>query len=411
MRHAAASLVRTLATLRWIAVAAQAVAILVTIHGFGIPLPAAPLWAGTAALACFNLLARHRLRSGHAPSPAEAVVHVLVDIAVLAWLVAWSGGIANPFASLFLLPVALAAMSLPVRWVLTITGLAIAGYLLAVGLAPPLPHLHHAGLDLHLAGMAVNFLLSVLLVAYFLTRLTSARDAGERELATLRERFARNEGIVALATHAASVAHALNTPLATMGLLLDDIDTSHLPEPLRQDVATLQALVATCSQRVRSLADPADPASADTLVLDRLLDQWALMRPATHLQREGNVPDTLALDRSIGHLLLVLLNNAADAGRAHACDAITLRLDLDATCLHGAVRDHGQGFAHHGGLPILFQSDKPDGLGVGLALSHAALEQMGGRLWLEACADGGTCVHFSAPRDAAVPARGQATAA
>lgn len=61
------------------------------------------------------------------------------------------------------------------------------------------------------------------MVLVFTTWLAQALHAREREISLLRERFTRNEGIIALATHAASVAHELNTPLATMTLLADDV--------------------------------------------------------------------------------------------------------------------------------------------------------------------------------------------
>ena len=62
----------------------------------------------------------------------------------------------------------------------------------------------------------------MVVVLVFSTRMAADLRARERELARLRERFTRNEGIVALATHAA-MAHELNTPLATMTLLADEI--------------------------------------------------------------------------------------------------------------------------------------------------------------------------------------------
>ncbi len=407
MPHAAASLVRSLYVLRWIAVAGQALAVVFATTHLGLPLAAGPLWTAIGLLALFNLAVGLRLRRDGDTRPGEAFAHILLDTAVLAWLVAWSGGIANPFASLFLLPVAFAALTLPAAWAIAAAAAGVGGYLFAVMLARPLPHMHGDGLDLHLAGMAVNFLLSVVFVVYFLLRLATERDRRERELAALRERFARNEGIVALATHAASVAHELNTPLATMGLLLDELDAEPLPPQAVRDVSTLRQLVDTCSRRVRSLADPADPADPEhpaTVDLDRLLDHWTQMRSTVALRRTGNLPPGTRLDRALGHLLLVLLNNAADAGEAAGEAGIECDLRIDGADLQGRIRDRGAGFdAHAPFLPVLFRTTKTDGLGVGLALSHAALEQLGGTLTAEEAEDGGAVLRFSAPRRAALP--------
>ncbi|WP_439954526.1 hypothetical protein, partial [Escherichia coli] len=84
-----------------------------------------------------------------------------------------------------------------------------------------LPDGYFRAQDLNRWGVVANFLISAAVVLTFSTRLALALRQRELELSALRERFARNEGIVALATHAASVAHELNTPLATMTLLAD----------------------------------------------------------------------------------------------------------------------------------------------------------------------------------------------
>jgi len=131
--------------------------------------------------------------------------------------------------------------------------------------------------------MAANFVLSVGVIAYFSTRLIAERERREHELALLRERFTRDEGIVALATHAASVAHELNTPLATLMMLVDELETQ--PDKIDLgDLASMRQLLALCRERVRALARPADPAKPpDGLELGRLLTQWQLVRPGIAL--------------------------------------------------------------------------------------------------------------------------------
>lgn len=386
---------RTLILLRWAAVAGQSLAIVAATRGLGVPLAQAPLWAGVAALAAFNLIAS--LRPPAAPvTTLRALAHLAADIAQLTLVVGLSGGATNPFVSLFLVPIALATLALPVPAILLVAAMATLGYALAAWLGPSLPHVHGlAGLfDLHLAGMAVNFLLTAMLFVAVLTRLAALRDQREREIASLRERQARDEGILGLATHAAAMAHSLNTPLATLTLLLDDLAEDLSPQPgLRSEVVRAQELVAVCRDQVRELARAADPGRQRVLALsdwvDELVARWELLRPEIQLERRIALPlAPVRADPAVAHLLQALLDNAADASRERGRERVVLELSLDADALVGAIADEGSGAVGDGRTPGLRRSDKAHGLGVGLALSHATVERLGGRLELKTGGDG-----------------------
>ena len=402
MHDISPSLLKNLATLRWFAVAGQAVTVALVVHALGIPLQAAPLWTAIAALALFNLWASWRARHARRVGATEVVAHAGVDIAVLAWLIGCSGGAMNPFAPLFLLPIALVAVALPPRWVVATAILGGLGYATSSYFGRPLPHVHGLfgdAFDLHVAGMAVMFAISVAVVTFFLSRLAHALRERERELARLREQAARNEGILALATHAAAVAHELNTPLGTLTLLIEDrLDQPGTGADERADLQTMAALVDACRDRVRELAAPAEPAGNGDLAaaLDAVIAHWQLVRPAIVLQRSGELAAGLTLDPGVGHLLQALLNNAADAGERAGDPRVALHLETRAGALVGSVRDYGSGFDDVRGA--LFHSTKPHGLGVGLALSHATVERLGGELSLHAApADGGALVAFRLP--------------
>ncbi|MBL8298883.1 MAG: HAMP domain-containing histidine kinase [Rhodanobacteraceae bacterium] len=410
MSMLSSGLLHSLATLRWFAVAGQVAAVVLAVHVLGLPFAPLPLWAGVVTLALFNAWAAPRARRLTETSLRETALHLGVDIANLTWMIAWSGGAMNPFASLFLLPLALAAVALPWRAVMLVMAACGTGYTLSTVLGRPLPHLHGVfgdTLDLHLWGMSANVAISGLVVAWFLTRLAEALRRREHELARLREQFARHEGIVALATHAAAVAHELNTPLGTLTLMLEDavVDTPTGSER-RADLDLMTALVDECRDRVRQLAQPADSwrmAQPRLLheALEQLIERWQLLRPAVTLERSDELPGDVSVswDAGIGHLLQALLNNAADASQDAGSVQVQLALRWEQGCLQGSVRDFGTGLDTAAtALPgRLFQTSKPGGLGLGLALSHATVERLGGTLSLGEAEGGGTRVSFELP--------------
>src|SRR5690606_7782567 len=137
-------------------VAGQALTVLVVTGPLRVAVPQAPLWWGIGALALFNIYAICRARGVGEVSAPEVFSHILVDIVLLTWMVAWSGGIENPFSTLFLLPIALSILALPGRWVGATAVASIAGYGISALLGRELPHVHGVFSDtfsIHKVGM------------------------------------------------------------------------------------------------------------------------------------------------------------------------------------------------------------------------------------------------------------------
>jgi len=410
MNRASLPFLRLLCNLRWLAVASQVAAIILAIGPMQISLAMAPLWAGIGSLALFNVYAVRRVRQGGDSEPAEIFAHLLVDIVVLTWLIFWSGGIENPFSSLFLLPIALSILALPAGWVWLTAVASGLGYGISAWFGHELPHVHGVfgdAFSVHKFGMLANFVVSAVVVLFFFTRMAAAWRHSEREVARLRERFARNEGILALATHAASVAHELNTPLGTLTLMVDDLLRESESEERREDYAALKTLLEVCRDRVRELAAPAEAESrgSDTVQVDleRVIERWQLIRPTIELHRTGVIAGYEKVDPAVGHLLQALLNNAADAGEQASVLRVDLDLCADGKGLRGEIRDYGVGFKQAQPLlpARLFRTSKPDGLGIGLALSHATVERLGGELSMQATEEGrGVRISFWLPRAA-----------
>ena len=85
-----------------------------------------------------------------------------------------------------------------------------------------------------------------------------------------------------MATHAASVAHELNTPLATLTLMVEELEAAGGTPQQREDYATLRALIDVCRDRVRELAAPLPETSelpANRVDLESVIERWQLVRP------------------------------------------------------------------------------------------------------------------------------------
>jgi two-component system sensor histidine kinase RegB len=394
-------LATTLAVFRLCAVAGQSLTVAVVAGPMRLPLPVAPLWLGIGALAAFAALAFWRLRRPAPVRPLEVVGHVAVDTAVLGWLLYWTGGAANPFVSLLLIPTTLAASALALRHVAMVAALSAVTYLALLRWHLPLVSVHsEAGggdFNLHVLGMAVSFAISTLMLGYFVGRLARTLRARREEVQLVRERALRDAGILAIATQAAGAAHELNTPLSTMRTLLGELRREHAQGDLAEDLALLDAQVERCRESLRDLvavgkAELADTREATTFghFVEGCLSRFHLLRPEVDVRLqldEGAAALALAVPYGLRHALINLLNNAAEASLANGHDSVELRAQRAGERLQLLVRDHGAGSMGGSGvdrtrLGRTFASSKSAGLGIGFALADATAERLGGTLSL-----------------------------
>lgn len=408
--HRARKLTDTLAWLRLCAVSGQALTVVAVAAVLDLPIPLVPLACGIAALAAFGLFAFWRLRQPWPVSFSEAFGHIVVDIAVLTFLLYCTGGATNPFVSLLVMPIALAAAALPLRYVVAVALLASAAYLALIPWHLPIPSLHatpSGRFNLHVAGMAVNFGVTAGVLAFFISRLARALREAEAEAQREHERALRDEGILAIATQAAGTAHELNTPLSTIRTLLAELRREQAEGPLAGDLDLLIGQAERCRDILRELVAIGRRQLAGTpqrLPLSEFVrdceSNFHLLRPEVELRISiGEEAEARIIEAApnLRHAVINLLSNAADASLAAGSSEVELGVVAGRELAELFVRDYGQGSKIAPGTGTAFQTSKRDGLGLGLALAHATAERLGGDLTAEALADGGWLQRLRVP--------------
>lgn len=427
---------KRLFVLRNIEVAGQATAVGIAAKWLDMSLPLMPMGAIIAALACLNLLTWLRLGKPWPVTDHELFLQLLADLAALAGLLYFSGGSTNPFVSLFLLPLTLAAAVLPWMHTWAMTALAVGCYSLLLFHFVPLPqpgvilpftdaavcfadgssmvHGTGNGFELHVLGMWFNFVVSAALIAFFVVRMAQSIRDRDRLLAGAREATLRDERIVALGTLAAGAAHELGTPLSTMAVITKELQQEYAQNPnLMEDLGILRDQVTACKRILSNLLASANQArgeNANPLPLDafleQLLDKWRLMRPGVpldaHWRGEHPAPAILA-DQTLHQALMNLLNNAADASP----EAVELEGRWDGQSLTVEILDRGPGLSpeamHHAGKPFFTTKGPGQGIGIGLFLANATVERFGGMVHLFNREGGGTVTRVVLPLARLIP--------
>ncbi len=396
------ALTQSLAWLRLSAIAGQCIAVLVVAVWLDMDIPVLRLMVGVGTLGIFAVFAAWRLRQSWPLGELESVGHILVDTLVLGYLLYLTGGASNPFITLMLVPIALSAAALSTAAVLAVALICGLTYLALLRWSLPLPPVHTFGFTdfrLHVVGMVVNFIITAVLLGVFILRLASALRQQQAEIQRIRERALRDEGILAIATQAASAAHEMNTPLSTMRTLLPELRRDHATDSqLAGDLDLLQSQVERCRDSLREmvsfgkaqLSQTPETISLHAFVLG-CMERFRLLRPETLVHLSLNAPPELVVHIQPGlrHALINLLNNAADASASLGHDDIFFETSTEHDWLELTVRDRGPGIADLDTLTGLGVSGKQSGLGLGLALAEATAERMDGELVARNVEDGG----------------------
>ena len=301
-----------------------------------------------------------------------------------------------------------AALTLPARSVAIVSAVAIAAYsaLMLHYLPLPLADASRAT-RLHLVGMWLIFVISATMIGWIIVRMTGLIRERDAALAAAREQALRDERVMAMGTLAAGAAHELGTPLATMALLAGELaNEPGLSQSGREDIALLRQQIGVCKEIITGLSRRAGaermdnaPLEGASRWLDSLRQHWHAARPQAgsrlRVTGGGTVPDIIA-DPRLEQAVLNLLNNAANA----SAKPLDIQLDWSPERVWIEIRDNGPGFPPEvlaqGGQAAFPPHER--GSGVGLMLTRAAIEQLGGTLTLSNPAEGGALARIELPR-------------
>ncbi len=402
---------RSLLLLRSIGIGAQALVIALAIYGFNINLPRPPLLLILGLLAGWNLYSW--LQSRNTPRNGEwyFFIQLFIDVLALSAILYFTGGATNPFTWLFLLPIVIAATTLPALQIWTLTLITIAAYSLLMHYYLPLDYVHpdhDSDFNQHILGMWFGFIFSAVTVAYFISGMAKNLRQRDRRLAEAREQQLRDERLVALGTLATGAAHELGTPLATMSIIIDELedeyDTAHEPE-LNRQLGIIHEQIKRCKTALSTLSASSGESQAESgeaiRVQDYLLqiiEQWQAQRPGvefTQHLRSDNKHVLILADQTLSQALINILNNAADASP----DSVSFEAHWDSDKLEIQIKDRGEGFTplasnRLGKEPY---SSKQQGLGLGLFLAHATIKRMDGSITLFNREQGGVCTLIILP--------------
>ncbi len=421
---------RTSVRLRWLAVSGQLIAVLLVHFALGFPLPlgacltiiALSAWLNIALSLSWSFTARLHERFSS--------LMLAYDILQLAILIYLTGGLANPFSFLFVVPVTVSAATLPLSRTVLLGGLATACISFIAVHHWPLPWYPGETVelpDLYKAGIWAALVCGIVFSCLYVNSVASeARDMANA-LAATEVALAHEQQLSALDGLAAAAAHELGTPLATISLVAKELKRElDLAGPQAEDLDLLVSQSQRCREILSRLSrrDNQSDAMLQTVRMTALAEEIA--EPLNNAQvailfdvepktdRTGNALPEPVLQRNtaIKYALVNLMENAVDFARTR----VTVRISWSQEQLSLTISDDGHGFPadimERLGDPFVTsrsryaatestRRDGTGGMGLGFFIAKTLLERSGAQVTLanRAAPETGAVVRIVWPRE------------
>jgi two-component system sensor histidine kinase RegB len=409
-----------LVQLHWWAILGQCVVVVAAEAITGIALPSTTLIALLVVEVVGNIALGAWASRVPVTDSAIAVV-MLLDVVVLTVLLDLTGGVSNPFTTLYLVNVALGAVLLKPRWswgLMATTLVCYGGLFVHESLVGRSHHVrvlvsNQDMMDGHLRGTWVAGALASIFVVFFVQRVSMALLQRDRELEQARSIAARREKLASLATLAAGAAHELGTPLGTIAIVVKELQralaSDDRPE-VCEDLQLVRVQVARCREILNRMSARAGENAGEPIERIGLADwvQAALDGlPANERVEVEDIAREAAVvgpPRALADALRGMLKNGLQASPTGTRVAVSVR--AEGGRVRVAVRDRGPGMPEEilarVGEPFFTTKGPGDGMGLGLFITRALVEQLGGEFHIASRTGQGTEAWIDLP--AAEPA-------
>jgi two-component system, sensor histidine kinase RegB len=394
----------TLVRLRWLAVFGQAVAVLVVHFGLEFDIPLWPCLAVIALAALLNVALRLRFPQTQWLEPDRAAYLLGFDIAELAALLYLTGGLENPFSFLLLGPVLISATALPPRMTLLLGVFAVLCATVLIFFHYQLPWEGEELVKLpetYLLGVWLSILLAIGYIGVYTWQVAEEARQLSDALAATELVLAREQHLSQLDGLAAAAAHELGTPLATITLVVREMERAlDADSPYTDDVKLLREQAHRCREILAKITELPTAEPFDRVPLSALIEE--AVAPHRHFGVSLNVtypPERTdepvwTRNPAIRYGLGNLVENAVD----FANKRVEIQAQWTAEELRITISDDGPGFAPEVldriGAPYVThrrpgprgpgdaEDDIAFGLGLGFFIAKTLLERSGARLSL-----------------------------
>lgn len=383
-----------LVLIRWLAIAGQSVTVC-TVQVYAALVPLVPVVAVILASALFNAALAFGGGGMRRLTQGNTTWHIAFDLIQVCVLIGLTGGIQNPFSIFVMGPVAVAAATLPGVHAAAVGGLATVGISAVILWHMPLPWPEPLVVPaMYLLAAWLALVVGIASIAFFTWNMANETRRIDAAYEASRTALLKEQKVAAVGGLAAMVAHELNTPLATVCLVAQEIVGQLSPDnPYLDDMRVLRGQAERCRDILARLSRRHD---CDALVERETVPVSTLVEMAATPYRDDRVVMSLVESRSVvgqssepwivrSPEILHGLGNLIQNAVQFAASRVDVLTGWDVHSLTVRIRDDGPGFSErlleHMGEPYV-STRNHDGqhLGLGVFIASMLLSRTGAQL-------------------------------
>ena len=381
----------TYISLRWIGIIGQLISVnfIYFYFGFDFDFISANITIFFGILSNFYLIfiyAKSQL------SDRSSLIFLLTDIFQLGVLIYLTGGIVNPFIIFLIIPSVFASSNLGLRTNVLLVLVTITIIILLTFYSKELPsplndHFHVS--PYYYYSIPIALIIALIFLNYFAIIFGSESRLRKEALNKMEEVMAKEHEMLSLGGQAAAAAHSLGTPLSTIKIISQELNSQLKGQKeLAQDLELLLSQVERCNQILKRLT--LNPTHEDEFIDENFSIRDYLKEIVLSFKEASNKNFILNFDQDKNskkmtksiEIVYGLRNFIGNANKFSSQDVfITLKSDNKLTEV--TIQDDGDGFPNtilsKIGEPYLVSSNniskKKSGLGLGIFIGKNLLEK------------------------------------
>lgn len=400
----------TLVTIRWMGFAGQLFALGLVAFGLGFDVKGEVTLPLVLALGLLNLWFATRSDTNIRLRDNQTSAHLAFDLIHLAALLFFTGGIANPFSILMMVPTTVSATMLARRHTYALIAMTVV-LVSIISFTPfPLPWSGEPPVvpTLFMVALWVSLCFTIVFLAIYMARV--GRESRMRARALVATQFAleQEQKLAALGALAAAAAHELGTPMGTIMLAAKELlDSWDGDEATRTDLQLILDEITRCRNILSELREhkkAGDDQHFVTMSVAAILREAAAPHEKRGINVQFNIDPTAEFEISrtpeIIHSVRSIVENAVGFARKQ----VSISAEANTEALEVTIDDDGPGFdpqiIRNLGEPYVTtrrpRPGKDGGLGLGLFIAKSLLERMGATLSFGSTPRGGarTIIHW-----------------